>query len=175
MLEEKIKVIQYAKNDELLEKYNLELITKFIEKKLSNVAETFAESKLKQVRVLLCSIFPGGMPYGQNGFVNTPISPFYQAILDVQHTGIPSGGEAGIRTQGPPYGRQLISSELHSTTLAPLHIFLGYKPGVVSKKYPTSISPNLKILNETLDFSGVFWFFRAQFRAHPRTRNAQES
>lgn len=96
MLEEKIKLIQYAKNDELLEKYNLELITKFIERKLSNVAETFAESKLKQVRVLLCSIFPGGMPYGRNGFVNTSISPFYQAILDVQHTGIPSGGEGGI-------------------------------------------------------------------------------
>lgn len=105
LLENKIKTIQYAKNDELLEKYNLERITTFIEQKLSDVAKTFETSDLKQVRVLLCSIFPGGMPYGRNGFVNTPLSPFYQAILDIQHTSIPSGGEAGIRTQDPPYGR----------------------------------------------------------------------
>jgi site-specific DNA recombinase len=120
LLEDKIKLIQYAKNDELLEKYNLERITKFIEAKLSNVAETFANSHLKQVRVLLCSIFPAGMPYGRNGFVNTPLSPFYQAILAAPDTSIPSGGEAGIRTLGPSFDRQLISSELHSTTLAPL-------------------------------------------------------
>lgn len=31
-----------------------------------------------------------------------------------------NGGEAGIRTLGPARAGQLISSELHSTTLAPL-------------------------------------------------------
>ena len=100
LLEEKIKVIQLAKNDELYEKYNVSLITEFVEQKMANVAETFASSNLKQIRVLLCSIFPEGIANGRNGFVNTPLSPFYKAILDLEATAIPSGGEGGIRTLG---------------------------------------------------------------------------
>ncbi|MDO8472125.1 MAG: hypothetical protein Q7S64_03210, partial [bacterium] len=96
LLEDKIKVVQIAKDDELLTKYNLEKITDFIQEKLNNVAETFATSTLHQIRVLLCSIFPSGMPYGRNGYSNTPISPFYSAILDLQKPIVTFGGEGGI-------------------------------------------------------------------------------
>ena len=108
MLEEKIKSIQFSKNDELLEKYNLELITEFVKTKLTNLPKMFEDSlksepeiKLKQVQTLLCSIFPLGMPYGKNGYSNTEISPFFRAILDLQpknHDLISFGGEGGIRT-----------------------------------------------------------------------------
>ncbi len=91
MIEEKIRSIQFAKNDELLEKYNLEPITKFVETKLTDLPKTFMDSmtkesqpNLEQIRMLLCSIFPSGMPYGRNGYSNTEISPFYRAILDLQ-------------------------------------------------------------------------------------------
>ena len=108
MLEEKIKTIQFSKNDELLEKYNLELINKFVEIKLTDLPKMFEDSlksepeiKLKQIQTLLCSIFPSGMLYGKNGYSNTEISPFFRAILDLQPKNpdlISFGGESGIRT-----------------------------------------------------------------------------
>ena len=91
MLEEKIKSIKFTKNDELLDKYNLAPITKFVETKLTDLPKTFESSMKKdpepdlgQIRMLLCSIFPSGMPYGRNGYSNTQISPFFRAILDLQ-------------------------------------------------------------------------------------------
>jgi hypothetical protein len=54
VLEEKIKGIYAAKNDTVLEKYNLETISKFIEDKFRNLNETFTASDLEQKRVLMC-------------------------------------------------------------------------------------------------------------------------
>lgn len=105
LLEEKIKSIQFSKNDEMIEKYNLGKIAKFVETKLTDLPKTFMDSMQKQdkpdigqIRMLLCSIFPSGMPYGRNGYSNTPISPFYRAMLDLQSSPISFGGENGIRT-----------------------------------------------------------------------------
>ncbi len=105
MIEEKIKLIQFSKNDELLEKYNLEPITKFVETKLTDLPKTFEDSMTKesqpnlgQIRMLLCSIFPFGMPYGRNGYSNTEISPFYRAILDLQADPVSFGGTLGSGT-----------------------------------------------------------------------------
>ncbi len=110
MLEKKIESIQFTKNDELLDKYDLEPITKFVETKLTDLPKTFGvsikkdpEPDLGQIRMLLCSIFPSGMPYGRNGYSNTEISPFYRAILDLQPQNsnlVSFGGEGGIRTHG---------------------------------------------------------------------------
>lgn len=110
ILEEKISIIQFTKNDELLDKYDLAPITKFVETKLTDLPKTFETSMKKdpepdlgQIRMLLCSIFPSGMPYGRNGYSNTEISPFYRAILDLQPNNsdlVSLGGEGGIRTHG---------------------------------------------------------------------------
>jgi Recombinase len=53
MLEEKIKSIQFSKNDDLIKKYNLELITKFVETKLTDLPKTFEDSLKKESRVKL--------------------------------------------------------------------------------------------------------------------------
>jgi site-specific DNA recombinase len=108
MIEEKITSIQFSKNDALLDKYSLEPITEFVETKLTHLPKTFEQSMKKdpepdlgQIRMLLCSIFPSGMPYGRNGYSNTEISPFYRAILDLQPKNpelVSLGGEGGIRT-----------------------------------------------------------------------------
>jgi len=111
LIEEKISSIQFSKNDEMIDKYDLESVTKFVEAKLTDLSKTFNESmekdgkpNLGQIRMLLCSIFPSGMPYGRNGFSNTKISPFYRAILDLQ-TKKPNlvrfGGVDGTRRTGP--------------------------------------------------------------------------
>ncbi len=105
MLEKKIESIQITKNDELLDKYDLGPITKFVETKLTDLPRTFElsikkdpEPDLGQIRMLLCSIFPSGMPYGRNGYSNTVFSPFFRAILDLQSNPVSFGGEEGIRT-----------------------------------------------------------------------------
>ena len=125
MLEGKIKSIQFTKNDDLLEKYNLEPITKFVETKLTDLPKTFEESikkdpepDLGQIKMLLCSIFPSGMPYGRNGYSNTQISPFYRAILDLQSNPVSFGGEGGIRTHGTREGTLVFKTSTlnHSVT-----------------------------------------------------------
>lgn len=98
MVEEKIKTIQIAKNDELIKKYNLELITKFVNDKLRNLRKTYEEASLDQKRMLLCSIYPSGMPYGQNGYSNTKISAFYSSILALQDKSVSFGAPGAIRT-----------------------------------------------------------------------------
>ncbi len=95
MIEEKVKDIQYTKNDELIEKYNLEKIVKFIKAKLLNLPETYSKSDLGQKRVLLGSIFSSGLVYTGNDYLNPAISQYYSAISDLSGPSVcfGSGGE----------------------------------------------------------------------------------
>ena len=76
-------MIQVTKNDDLIQKYNLEAITNFVKAKLENVTQTYKDSSLEQKRVLVCSIFPSGLHWNGNSYLNTKISQFYNAILDL--------------------------------------------------------------------------------------------
>lgn len=98
MVEEKIRMIQVTKNDEVISKYNLESITKFIKAKLENLTQTYVDSSLEQKRVLLCSIYPKGLVWGQKGYSHTEISQFYTALLGVQTECTPFGSLTGNRT-----------------------------------------------------------------------------
>ena len=91
ILEEKIKAIQYTKNDEVITRYNLEAIMTFIADKFENLAETYTNSTLDQKRTLLCSIFPSGLQWGYPGYSNTVLSPFYRSMLDIQRDSVPFG------------------------------------------------------------------------------------
>jgi site-specific DNA recombinase len=84
VLEEKIKCIQTAKSDTVIEKYNLEKITLLIHSKFTNLTKTLASSDLERKRVLMCSIFPQGLHWSYPGYSNTQISPFYRSFLDLQ-------------------------------------------------------------------------------------------
>lgn len=100
IVEEKIKTLQIAKNDELIQKYNLEAISKFVKNKLTDISQTYIDSDLEQKRILLCSIYPSGLLWSGNGYSNTQISPFYTSILDVLNNHVPFGSADGIRTRG---------------------------------------------------------------------------
>lgn len=76
-IEEQITLLQYAKNDSILEKYNLEKICSFIVAKFTDLSQTYIESSLEQKRILLSSIYPAGMPYSHLGYSNCQISEFY--------------------------------------------------------------------------------------------------
>jgi hypothetical protein len=93
VLEDKIKSIQAAKNDTIIEKYNLEAISKFIQEKFTRLNETYATSDLALKRVLMCSLFPKGLRWGYPGYVNTHISPFYRSFLDLQSRQVRIGAD----------------------------------------------------------------------------------
>jgi site-specific DNA recombinase len=98
LLEEKIKGVQAAKSDTIIEKYNLEAITKFIQHKFTDLNKTFSEALLKQKRVLMCSIFPLGLNWGYPGYSNTHVSPFYRSLTGVKDDQVQNGTPDRIRT-----------------------------------------------------------------------------
>ncbi len=103
-IEEKIKDLQLAKSDGMIEKYNLEAIAAFLNEKFIDLAKTYEESTLDQKKVLLCSINPQGLVWDYKGYSNTPISPFYQSILNLQKKSVSFGAEGGTRTRKPVEG-----------------------------------------------------------------------
>ena len=98
MLEDKIQTIQIAKSDAVIDKYNLEDISTFIENKLGHLSETYKTALLDQKRVLLCSIFDAGLRWNYTGYSNTKIAPFYRAILSLQQKCVSFGDPTGSRT-----------------------------------------------------------------------------
>jgi hypothetical protein len=92
LIEEKVKAIFVAKDDDLIEKYNLEKISDFVQKKLGNLPTTFEKSDLGQKKMLLGSIYPLGLPWDENGYSNLQISQFYSSILTVQKDSKSFGG-----------------------------------------------------------------------------------
>ncbi len=108
LLEEKIGGLQAAKSDSVIDKYNLETITIFIQNKFTNLNDTFESSLLKQKRVLMCSIFPEGLNWSYPGYSNTQIDPFYRCLIDVQEHKVKLGALGGIRTPDPLFRRQML-------------------------------------------------------------------
>ncbi len=94
-VEKKIQAVQVSKNDDLIQKYNLEAITRFVKVKLENIVETYADSNLQQKRVLLCSIYPNGLRWNGNSYLNTKISEFYNAIMALRERVVLFGTEGG--------------------------------------------------------------------------------
>ncbi len=101
LIEERIKDIQATKDDALINKYNMEEITRFIKEKFENLAETYIQSSLEQKRVLLCSTMPLGVLWSYPGLSNTKISPYYQAILDVESQSDSTSAARESRTLTP--------------------------------------------------------------------------
>ncbi len=100
MLEEKILASHAAKNDALIDKYNIDAITDFIKEKIGKLSETYSNSSLSQLRCLLGSIFPSGFAWSYPGCSNTIVSALYQPLMAVEPEVGTFGGEGGIRTHG---------------------------------------------------------------------------
>jgi len=113
LLESQIKDLQITKSDETLDRYDMNKITKFIEEKFSDLPTTLLNSKISQLRVLLCSIFPGGLLLGANGYSHTDMSPFFQSILDLQGDTVTIAGEGGITLVKPVRRRSLVLTSLN--------------------------------------------------------------
>jgi site-specific DNA recombinase len=108
LLDEKIAAIQAAKDETMIEKYNLEAVTKCIESKFTDLNRAFNEADLEQKRVLLCSIFPKGLLWSYPGYSNTQMSPFYRCFLNIQSGSVPIGAGEGTLTPGLVLGKDAL-------------------------------------------------------------------
>ena len=108
ILEEKIAAIQATKDETVIEKYNLEAVTNFIQTKFEDLDKTFKEADLERKRTLMCSIFPKGLSWSYPGYSNTQISPFYQCFLNVQNGSVAIGAGQGTQTPGLILGKDAL-------------------------------------------------------------------
>ncbi|MEO8104932.1 MAG: recombinase family protein [Candidatus Saccharibacteria bacterium] len=91
ILEEKIATIQVAKDETVIEKYNLEAIISFIQAKFTNLNDSYETADLERKRVLLCSIFPQGLTWSYPGYSNTEMSPFYRCFFNINNGSVAIG------------------------------------------------------------------------------------
>lgn len=98
LLEEKITILQVAKSDVLLKKYNLEDIIAFIKEYFENLGTTYINSNLTLQKILLGSIFTSKLHWSYPGISNHEISPLYQYIRQFDTEGVPFGDPNRIRT-----------------------------------------------------------------------------
>ena len=85
IIEAKIKAAYASKEDELITKYDIDKITAFLKEKLSNLADTFIDSNLSELRCLLGTIFLSGLTWGYPQYSDCRISPLYQGIRDAEN------------------------------------------------------------------------------------------
>ncbi len=96
VIENKITAAQSAKNEALLDQYDIKKIEAFIRAKLANLGTTLNTSDLSQLRCLLGSIFLKRMVWGYPGILNRGFSPVYQAIRECSENKVPFGDPSGI-------------------------------------------------------------------------------
>ncbi len=105
IIEDKITKAQIAKEDSTIDKYNVEDLTTFIKTILADLGETYKRSSIKQLKVLLGSMYPDGITWDYSGTLNPSISPLYQYIRDFSEYNTPSGAGEGDRTPYVHFGK----------------------------------------------------------------------
>jgi hypothetical protein len=80
ILEEKITATQATKDETMIEKYNLEAITKFIETKFTSLDATYQNAPLEQKRVLMFDISKR-FAVELSGLLQHPNQPFLPVFL----------------------------------------------------------------------------------------------
>ena len=98
IIEEKIIAAHAAKNDELINKYDINTIIKFIETKIKHLPKTYEKSTLSQIRCLLGSIFMTELSWQYPGCSKGQISPIYQPICSDRPEVVNIGSPTRIRT-----------------------------------------------------------------------------
>jgi DNA invertase Pin-like site-specific DNA recombinase len=91
IIEDKIIKAQIAKEDSTIDRYNVEDLTSFMKTLLADLGETYRRSNIKQLKVLLGSMYPDGISWDYSGTLNPSISPLYQYIRDFSEHSAPSG------------------------------------------------------------------------------------
>lgn len=98
LIEDKLREAYSSQNDEIVNKYDINSITKFIQDKILNLPKTYSNSTLEQLRFLLSSIFNSEVSWSYPGYSNYTFSPVYQSIHDADKQGITIGEPYRIRT-----------------------------------------------------------------------------
>lgn len=85
-IEDKILAYQIVSNDELCNKYDIERTVNFIKALFRDLPKAYEVSEYGQKRVLLGSIYPGGLSFDGTKILNPEISSGFRAIQDFSST-----------------------------------------------------------------------------------------
>lgn len=99
IIEKKLVEAHAAQSDELIEKYDINAILKFLEERLSDLSKTYTKSSPIQLRSLLSKIFMSEFLWNYPGYSYSEFSPTYQAIRDADKPGAQIGCRTWIRTK----------------------------------------------------------------------------
>lgn len=91
LIEEQIAKVELTQNDEVLSKYNLESVVKFMKDKFADLGTTYQYSNIDQIKVLLSSIFASELTWDYSSFSNSKISATYQYIYDFANVHVSIG------------------------------------------------------------------------------------
>lgn len=98
-IEEKLVAAHEAKDQELIDKYDINKIISFLQEKLLHLDVTFTTTKeLGPLRSLLSTIFMSGFSWSYPGISYKKISPIYQSIRDSGKPGVKVGWGTRTRT-----------------------------------------------------------------------------
>lgn len=89
--EDKLLAARIVKNDNIVDKYDLEGTTTFMKALLKNLPRAYEVSNYTQKRLLLGSIYPNGLVFDGSAILNPEISQQFRDIRDPQDISIPSG------------------------------------------------------------------------------------
>lgn len=100
LIEQKLTAAHEAKNQEMIDKYDINTIISFLKEKLSHLDQTFDSTKeLSPLRSFLSTIFLSGFNWSYPGISYNKISPLYQSIRDADKSDVEVGSPAWIRTR----------------------------------------------------------------------------
>lgn len=107
MVEKKIHAAMIAKDDDMLEKYNLEDITKFVKNKLGSIVQTYRIPIYKR-SARSCVRYSPLASHGAEMTIRTPklVNTIASAISDVQNPSISFGTHGPISSYRTAQGKQ---------------------------------------------------------------------
>lgn len=97
-IELKIITFRVAKNDSLIERYDIEGLTAYIRSLLSDLGKAYLQSTLPLKKFLLGSIFPKGLFWNHKGYFEPSLSPLYK-LKELSDPKIAFSSAYGIRTR----------------------------------------------------------------------------
>jgi DNA invertase Pin-like site-specific DNA recombinase len=107
-LENKLLATKIIENDNICEKYDIEVTTNFTKALLKDLVKAYEHSDYGQKKILIGSIYPLGLVVTEGVLLNPEVCPMFRAIKALSNTSVPFGAEKYALFEPLPLLQQLI-------------------------------------------------------------------